>query len=148
MKEIDEERKDLQKKLMRFEEGRLTKMEERDKSKGNSNYTTINEQIYKDYFGGRKVKVNKGRHVIDKLTSDKNKKPGANQKSGGNLHFVDGSIQINLSNNIVVSKKGSYDQHISKKEPGSHNSSIRCTITNNSRANKDSKYEASSFARS
>jgi hypothetical protein len=25
------------------------------------------EQIYKDYFGGRKVKVNKGKHVIDKI---------------------------------------------------------------------------------
>lgn len=126
MKEIDEERKDLQKKLMRIEEGRSNKMEEvRDKSKGNSNYTTINEQIYKDYFGARKTKVNKGRHVIDKLTNEKNKKPGANQKSGGNLHFVDGSIQINLSNNIVVNKKGSYDQHIARKEAGSHNSSIR-----------------------
>jgi len=46
----------------------MIRMEEsRDKSKGNSNYTTINEQIYKDYFGGRKVKVNKGRHVIDKI---------------------------------------------------------------------------------
>ena len=39
----------------------------KDKSKGSSNYTTINEQIYKDYFGGRKAKVNKGRHVIDKV---------------------------------------------------------------------------------
>ena len=114
---------------MRAEEGRPNRMEEgRDKSKGNSNYTTINEQIYKDYFGGRKAKVNKGRHVIDKLTNEKNKKPGANQKSGGNLHFVDGSIQINLSNNIVVNKKGSYDQHIARKEQGSHNSSIRCTF--------------------
>jgi len=39
----------------------------------------------------------------------------SNQKSGSNLHFVEGSIQINLSNNIVVSKKGSYDQHLTKK---------------------------------
>ena len=44
---------------------KLDEMKER--SKGNSNYTTINEQIYKDYFGGRKVKANKGRHVIDKV---------------------------------------------------------------------------------
>lgn len=68
MREMDEERKELQKKLAKLEEGRMIKVEEgRDKSKGNSNYTTINDQIYKDYFGARKVKVNKGRHVIDKI---------------------------------------------------------------------------------
>lgn len=68
MKEMDEERKELQKKLMKMEEVKGYKIQEmKDKSKGSSNYTTINEQIYKDYFGGRKAKVNKGRHVIDKV---------------------------------------------------------------------------------
>ena len=104
-------------------------MEEmKDKSKGNSNYTTINEQIYKDYFGGRKAKINKGRHVLDKMPEKNRKLSNNNQKSGSNLHFVDGAIQINLSNNIVVNKKGSYDQHLHKKDPGSHNSSIRCRL--------------------
>lgn len=141
MKEMDEERKELQKKVLRLEEGRMVKVEEgKEKSKGNSNYTTINEQIYKDYFGGRKVKVNKGRHVIDKI-NEKSRKLSSNQKSGSNLHFVEGSIQINLSNNIVVSKKGSYDQHLTRKEAGSHNSSIRCTRAT-SRTHQDRQHEA------
>lgn len=68
MKEIDEERKELQKRVIKLEEGRMVRVDDiKDKSKGSSNYTTINEQIYKDYFGGRKVKVNKGKHVIDKI---------------------------------------------------------------------------------
>lgn len=128
MKEIDEERRELHKKLGKYEDTKGNREEIRDKSKSQSNYSTINDQLYKDYFGARKIKANKGKHVIDKI-NDRSRKLSSNQKSGGNLHFIDGAIQINLSNNIVVSKKGSYDQNLTKgQQVASHNSSIRCKI--------------------
>jgi len=43
------------------------------------------------------------------------------------LHIIEGSIQINLSNNIVVNKKGSYDQSVNKNHPISHDNSIKGT---------------------
>lgn len=61
--------------------------------------------------------------MIDKLNSRKL----SDKKSNGNLNIIEGPIQINLSNNIVVNKKGSYDQNITKGQAVSHNSSIRCT---------------------
>lgn len=95
MKEIDQERKTLQGQLVKMEEVRETKEakagrldEIKDKSRGNSNHGTINDQLYKDYFGGRKVKVNKGRHVIDKATEKNRKLSTNNQKSGNNLQFA------------------------------------------------------------
>ena len=72
----------------------------------------------------RKTKVNKGKHVIDKLNARKL----SDKKSKTNLNIIDGSIQINLSNNIVVNKKGSYDQNLSRGQPVSHNASIRGKI--------------------
>lgn len=33
-------------------------------------------------------------------------------EKGKHTHFVEGAIQINLSNNIVVSKKNSYDHNL------------------------------------
>jgi len=98
-------------------------LEQKEKSKSNSNYSTINDQFYKDYLGARKTKVNKGKHVIDKLNARKL----SDKKSSTNLNIIDGAIQINLSNNIVVNKKGSYDQNVTKGQAVSHNSSIRCT---------------------
>ena len=49
--------------------------------------------------------------------SEKQDKKQANANK--NMRFVDGSIHINLSNNIVVSKKNSYDQNL-KGQPTSH----------------------------
>ena len=64
--------------------------------------------------------------MIDKLNARKLN----DKKSCSNLNIIDRSIQINLSNNIVVNKKGSYDQNISKPAAGTHNASVSCRIYN------------------
>ena len=115
MREVDEERKEMARRLGKYEEGR-------DKSKSQSNYATINDQIYKDYYAGRKAKPNsKSRHVIEKY----NERARKLSDKKGPLQFAEGAIQINLSNNIVVSKKSSYDQNLSRNNPISHDNSIR-----------------------
>ena len=88
-----------------------------------SNYTTIADHLGKEYLAGRKSRAtSKSKQIIDKVherrkMSEKQDKKQANANK--NMRFVDGSIHINLSNNIVVSKKNSYDQNL-KGQPTSH----------------------------
>ena len=113
------------KRVARLEEGRGSKLDTREKSKSNSNYSTINDQLYKDYLGARKTKLNKGKHIIDKLNERARKL--SEKQTNANANFVESAIEINLSNNAIVSKKNSYDNHLTK-HPGSHDSSIKCNL--------------------
>lgn len=133
MREIEEERKELQKRLSRAE----ASVERSHKGNSSSNYTTITDQLGKEYLAGRKSRAtSKSKQIIDKVNerrkmSEKQDRKQANNK---NMRFVEGSIHINLSNNIVVSKKNSYDQNL-KGQPSSHEASIKGTSsrTQNSR---------------
>lgn len=82
---------------------------------------------------GRRSKGSKNKNVIEKF-NDRARKM-SEKRSDKNTHFIEGAIQINLSNNIVVSKKNSYDQNLNRANPISNDSSIRGnpTITQNSR---------------
>ncbi len=111
------------KKVTRLEEGRVSKLDTREKSKSNSNYSTINDQLYKDYLGARKTKLNKGKHIIDKLNERARKL--SEKQTNGNGNFVESAIEINLSNNAIVNKKNSYDNHLTKHHPSSHDSSFK-----------------------
>jgi hypothetical protein len=123
LREMEEERRDLQKRLEGPAGTSGVSGGGQGRSKASSNFSTINEQAYKEYLVGRR-KGSKGRPT-EKLP-ERARRPSEKQNSK-QTHFAEGAIQINLSNNIVVSKKNSYDQNLLRHHHPSNDSSIRGT---------------------